>query len=128
MFRFSWRMLIKLWFLLYIFFWVVLQRVKFYSQRFGTHCLFHLHTHSPMKIEQAECSETLAIKLHTPENNPKQNKRHSKHGRKSEMENDFCSLLSAGQCVWSEVSEERTVYINRVTEFGSGDCSDSVRC
>jgi hypothetical protein len=26
-----------------------------------------------MKIEQTECSETLAVKLHIPENNPKEN-------------------------------------------------------
>jgi hypothetical protein len=25
----------------------------------------------PTRLEQTECSETLAIKLHTPENNPK---------------------------------------------------------
>jgi hypothetical protein len=30
-------------------------------------------------MEQTECSETLAIKLRTPENNPKENIRHSKH-------------------------------------------------
>jgi hypothetical protein len=33
-----------------------------------------------MKMEQTECSETLATKLHTPENIPKENIRHSKHG------------------------------------------------
>jgi hypothetical protein len=33
-----------------------------------------------MKMEQTECSETLAIKIHTPEKNPKENKRHSKQG------------------------------------------------
>jgi hypothetical protein len=31
-------------------------------------------------MEHTECSETLAIKLHTPENNPKENIRNSKHG------------------------------------------------
>jgi hypothetical protein len=35
-----------------------------------------LCTHSPMKIEQTECYETLAIKLHMPENNPKENVQH----------------------------------------------------
>jgi hypothetical protein len=30
-------------------------------------------SHSPMKLEQTECSETFAIKNHTSENNPKQN-------------------------------------------------------
>jgi hypothetical protein len=28
------------------------------------------HTYSPMKMEQTECSETLAFKLHTPVNRP----------------------------------------------------------
>jgi hypothetical protein len=39
-----------------------------------------LHTYSPMKMERTECSETLAFKLQTPGNNPKENIRHSKHG------------------------------------------------
>jgi hypothetical protein len=60
-------------------FWVVLWRMVFNSRRFGTLCLFHLHrrvdvkfrTHTPMKMEQTQCSETSAIKHHTPENNPK---------------------------------------------------------
>jgi hypothetical protein len=33
-----------------------------------------------MKMEQTECSETLTTKPHTPENIPKENIRHSKHG------------------------------------------------
>jgi hypothetical protein len=33
-----------------------------------------------MKMEQAECSETLAFKLQAPGNNPEERKRHSKHG------------------------------------------------
>jgi hypothetical protein len=33
-----------------------------------------------MKMERTECSETLAFKLQTPGNNPKENIRHSKHG------------------------------------------------
>jgi hypothetical protein len=43
----------------YVFFWVVLWRVEFNSQ---------------------EGSETLTIKFHTPENNPKENIQHSIHG------------------------------------------------
>jgi hypothetical protein len=39
-----------------------------------------LHTFSPMKMEQAECSETLAFKLQTPGNNPKENIRHFRTG------------------------------------------------
>jgi hypothetical protein len=33
-----------------------------------------------MKMEQTECSETLAFKLQTPGNNPNENIRQSKHG------------------------------------------------
>jgi hypothetical protein len=39
-----------------------------------------LHTYPPMKMEQTECSETLAFKLQTPGNNPEESRRHSKHG------------------------------------------------
>jgi hypothetical protein len=33
-----------------------------------------------MKMEETECSETLAFKLQTPGNNPKESKRQSEHG------------------------------------------------
>jgi hypothetical protein len=33
-----------------------------------------------MKIEETECSETMALKLKTPENNPEESKRHPEHG------------------------------------------------
>jgi hypothetical protein len=33
-----------------------------------------------MKMEQTQCSETLAFKLQTPGNNPEENIRHSEHG------------------------------------------------
>jgi hypothetical protein len=33
-----------------------------------------------MKMEQTQCSETSAIKHHTPENNPKGYTRHTEHG------------------------------------------------
>jgi hypothetical protein len=45
-----------------------------------------LHTHPPMKMEQTECSGTLATKLHTPENNPKENIRPSKQGESLKAE------------------------------------------
>jgi hypothetical protein len=35
---------------------------------------------APIKIEQPQCSETLAFKLQTPGNHPEGSKRHSKHG------------------------------------------------
>jgi hypothetical protein len=36
-----------------------------------------VHIHSTMKMEQAKCSETSAIKHHTPGNNPKDYTKHS---------------------------------------------------
>jgi hypothetical protein len=44
-------------------FWVILRRMVFNSRRFGT-----------------QWSKLPAIKLHTPENNPKDYTRHSEHG------------------------------------------------
>ena len=46
--------------MLYAFFWVIPRRLKFICRRFGTLCLFHLHTqvgayrrtYLPMKMEQ----------------------------------------------------------------------------
>jgi hypothetical protein len=46
------------------FFWVIRWRMNFICQSFGTLCLFHLHTYPPMKMEQAECSETSEYKIH----------------------------------------------------------------
>ena len=37
--------------------------LNFICRRFGTLCLFHLHTYLPMKTEQTECSETSAYKI-----------------------------------------------------------------
>jgi hypothetical protein len=37
-----------------------------------------LHTYSPMKMEQTECSETLEFKPQTPGNNPEETIRHEK--------------------------------------------------
>jgi hypothetical protein len=44
--------------------------------------LFHrwVGTYSPVKMEQTECSGTLALKIQTPGNNPEENLRPSKHG------------------------------------------------
>jgi hypothetical protein len=58
--------------LLYVFFWVIPQRLNFICRRFGT--LFHLHrqigvefyTYLPIKMEQTDCSETSAYKTQTP--------------------------------------------------------------
>ena len=35
---------------------------------------------SPMKMEQTECSETSAYKIHTPGNYPEDSIQHSEHG------------------------------------------------
>jgi hypothetical protein len=86
----------------YVFLWDVLGCMRFSCQRFGTLCLFHLHrrchTSYPLAYEDGTgCSETLATKLHTPENIPKENIRQVMsirlvfrshefiHGRQSEM-------------------------------------------
>jgi hypothetical protein len=39
-----------------------------------------LHTYPPMKMEQTECSETLAYKIQAQGNYPEENIRHSEHG------------------------------------------------
>jgi hypothetical protein len=62
--------------MLYAFFWVIPRRLNFIYRRFETLCPFHLHrqvgvknnchdtiilhTYTPMKMEQTECSETSA--------------------------------------------------------------------
>jgi len=58
--------------MLYAFFWVIPRRLNFICRRFGTLCLFHLHTYPPMKMEQAECSETLLYKIQKPGNYPEE--------------------------------------------------------
>jgi hypothetical protein len=47
--------------------------------------LHTLHIHSPMKMEQTQCSETSTIKKHTPENNPKDYTRYLKKLRNGEL-------------------------------------------
>ena len=46
--------------------------------------MFHLRrrvgTYPPMKMEQTECSETLAYKIQTPGNYPEESILHSEHG------------------------------------------------
>src|SRR5215510_8237954 len=71
--------------MLCVIFWVVLRRMNVISRRFGTLYPFHLHrrvslTHSPMKMERIQSSETSANNVHTPENNPKDNAQHSDPG------------------------------------------------
>jgi len=58
--------------MLYAFFWVTPRRLNFICQSFGTHCLFHLHTYLPLKMEQTESSETSAYKIQTPGNYPEE--------------------------------------------------------
>jgi len=47
------------------------------------HFSFLVHstlTYPPMKMEQTECSETLAYKLQMPGNYPKESIQHTEHG------------------------------------------------
>ena len=39
-----------------------------------------IHTYTPMKMEQTECSETLPYKIQTPGNYPEESIQHSEHG------------------------------------------------
>jgi hypothetical protein len=59
--------------MLYAFFWVIPWRLNFICQRFGTLCLFHLHSRVGMKMEQTECSEMLAYKIQTLGNYAEEN-------------------------------------------------------
>jgi len=67
-------------YMLYAFFWVIPRHLNFICQHFGTLRLFHLHrrvgTSLPMKMEQTECSETLAYKIQMLENDTEESKRH----------------------------------------------------
>ena len=47
--------------LLCAFFWVILRRLNFICQRFGTLCAFHLHTYPPMKMEQTRVLGNVGI-------------------------------------------------------------------
>jgi len=38
-----------------------------------------LHTYLPMRMEQTECSETLAYKIQMPRNYPEESVQHSEH-------------------------------------------------
>ena len=95
-------------YLLYAFFCVVPRRLNFICQRFGTHCLFHLHRRVGMKNDWGwecwdtptfstpvilhtytafedgtECSETSAYKIQTPGNYPRESLQHSDNGESS---------------------------------------------
>jgi len=66
--------------LLYVFFWVIPQRLNFICRRFGTLCSIFIGWYQPMKMEQTECSETSAYKIQTLGNYPKENMQHTEHG------------------------------------------------
>ena len=55
-------------YLLYTFFWVIPRRLNFVRRRFGTLYLFHIHRQVGMKLEQTDCSKTLAYKIQAPGN------------------------------------------------------------
>jgi len=54
--------------MLYASFRVIPLRLNFICERFGTHCLFHLHRRVGVKMEQTVCSEKLIYKIQTPGN------------------------------------------------------------
>jgi hypothetical protein len=108
----------------YVFFWVIPRRLNFICQRFGTVCLFHLHSfgskiaifepnifsykypnflnpgyssYLPACEDGTECSETLACKIQTTGNYPDERIQHSEHGEslKSRITNMFRLFLQS---------------------------------
>jgi len=57
--------------MLYSILWMIPRRVNFVCRSSGT---------LSVKMEQTECSETSANKIHTPWNHPKDRIQHSEHG------------------------------------------------
>jgi hypothetical protein len=87
---------------LYVFFWVISQRLNFICRRFGTLCLFHLYrrvcvefyTYLPMKMEQTQCSKTSTYEIQTPGNYPEENIQNNSLSVRSSREIDnFQSVL-----------------------------------
>jgi hypothetical protein len=73
-------LLLIYWNTLYIYIYIYIYTLHYIHHQYTTGVLWYVKdTHSPMKMKHTKCSETLAIKLHTPENNPKENIWHSKH-------------------------------------------------
>jgi len=69
--------------LLYAFFWVIPRRLNFICRHFGTLCSIFIGRYEeylPMKMEEAECSETSSYKIQTPSNYPEEETQHSEHG------------------------------------------------
>jgi hypothetical protein len=58
------------------------------------------HTYPPVKMEQTECSETLAYKIQTPGNYPEESIQHSEHGEslKSRIDEVICSVWIPNPC------------------------------
>jgi hypothetical protein len=52
----------------------------------------------PMKMKQTECTKTLAYKIQTPGNHPKERIWHSKHGEKLKARNTVSFLSSLPIC------------------------------
>jgi len=66
----TWFQTFAVFWVLYAFFWVIPRHLNFIYRRFGTLFLFYLHR--PVKVEQTECSETLAYKIQAPKNYPEE--------------------------------------------------------
>ena len=68
---------------LYALFWVILRRLNFICQRFGTFCLFHLHRRVPTcqwRWNRQSDSKRWHIKFRRPGNYPEESIEHSEHG------------------------------------------------
>ena len=63
---YSWFQTFAVFWMLYVFFWVIPWRLNLICRRFGTLCLFHLHT--CLWRWKTDCSETSAYKIQTPGN------------------------------------------------------------
>jgi hypothetical protein len=69
---YAWLQTFTVFWTLYAFFWVIPQHLNFIFQHFRTLCLFHLPIYLPMKMEQADGSETLAYKIGMQGNFPEE--------------------------------------------------------
>jgi hypothetical protein len=62
-----------------------------------------------MKMEQTQCSETSAIKHHTPENNPKDYTQHSEQGESFKSKIDYI-IRNSIHCLVFEMEQHFVVF------------------
>jgi hypothetical protein len=71
------------------------------------HCLFNLHTYPPMKMEETQCSKTLAFKLQTPVNHPEESIQHSEHGESLKLGRSYVLMASPCPSFYASVSPNK---------------------